>query len=279
MPNWNNIITKSLRELKADVTFTRGAILRNKVTQVAEDQGYDFDKYLRDSKQKFSAVVEQTENIVVHKRFSTDMFVGLRGAKWPDSVPPEIREPGNRFRGQEYRNWFRDDIYEAFTRISGSTYWYFPDTDEFAQRASDDDERAKIAIPQVTLDSLLAQRRDFAEQQESKEKLIEAIAYSPNPLAEFQNAIHEHQLNRLWHNYKTEKLVEQITDWAKSSSIDNRPEWMDSNRSQEDLQSPQQLMGHFASFMTDDEIRSISVPFRAVEEMYRSIRTSTRNRS
>ena len=279
MPNWNNIIAEALKELKADVTFTRGAILRNKVTQVAEAQGHDFDKYLKDSNQKFSAVVEQTDNIVVHKRPNTDMFVGFKSAKWPDSTPPEIREQEKRFRGPSLQSWFRADIYEAFTRISGNTYWYFPDTDIFTQQAPDDDERERIVLPPTTLDSLLAQRRDFAERQEAKEELIQAIDYSPNPLASFQNVIHEHQLNRLWHNFKTERLGEQITDWAKTNGIEIRPEWMDSNRAQEDIQSPQQLMAHFASFMTDDEIRSISVPFRAVEEMYRSIRASTRNRS
>ena len=275
MSIWNNVIIQSLKELKADATFTRGAILRSKVSQVAESQGYDFDKYLKDSNQKFAAVVEQIPDVVIHRRPNTDMFVGLKGAEWPNSIPPEMREQGKGHREEESRSWFRADIYTAFTRISDNTYWYYPDTDEFTQQASDD-QREKFAVPSVTLDGLLSQRRSFAEQQDNEE-LRQSIDYSPNPLAAFQTAIHRLRLNRQWHNYKTERLIEQITSWAKANDIENLSEWMESNRVQEDIQSPQQLMAHFASFMTDDEIRSISVPFRAVEEMYRSVRTSARN--
>ncbi len=270
MPNWNEIITKALRELEADTTLTRGAILRSKVNQIASDSEFDFDAYLKDSAQKFSSVVERIDNVVIYKRPNTDMFVGFKGAEWPDSVNGEIRE---------YRKRFRADVYEAFTRISDSAYWYFPDTDQFTQNISGNASRMKIPLPSVTLGDLLNQRREFAEQSETKDELLKALMHSPNPLAAFQSAISRQRLGRAWHNYKSERLEEQIQAWAKENDIQFRPHWIDSSESQENSLSPQQLMAHFATFMTDDEIRAVPVPFRAVEAMYRNISGSNRNLS
>ena len=53
--------------------------------------------------------------------------------------------------------------------------------------------------------------------------------------------------------------VPRVDDWMESQDAGHKP------------QSPQQLMATFAAYMTDEEVRSISVPFRAVEAMYRSI--------
>ena len=153
MANWNSVITEALNELQADTTFTRGAILRDKVNQISRRDGLDFDNFLKETNQKFSSVVEHVEDIEIHKRPDTDMYVGLKGAKWPE--PTEERSRWNLSR-------FREDVYEAFTRIGESDYWYLPDTDEFRQDVAKDDSRRKIAIPPVTLEGLLNRRR-FAE--------------------------------------------------------------------------------------------------------------------
>ena len=265
MSDWNSVITEALNELQADTTFTRGAILRDRVNQICRRGGLDFDSFLKETNQKFSSVVEQVDDVEIHKRPNTDMYVGLKGAKWPESTEEPSR--WNRSR-------IREDVYEAFTRISDSDYWYLPDTDEFKQDIAKDDPRRKIAVPSVTLESLLNQRRQFAEKSDAHEALTKAIERSPNPLAAFQAEVTRQRLGREWHSYKSEELTQFIQEWAEKNGIEFRPQWMESPEMGQNPQSPQKLMANFAAYMTDEEIRSMSVPFRAVEAMYRSISNS-----
>ena len=270
MTDWSSIITRALKELNADTTLTRGAILRNKVVQISDDEGVDFVAYLEGSNQRFVSVVEKVDNVVIRRRPHTDMFVGLEGADWPDSAGQEIEGSGKRFRA---------DVYEAFTRINDRTYWYFPDTDEFTKNVFENDLRVKVGIPPVTLEDLLSQRRAFAEQSEATDELLKAIERSPNPLAAFHAAIGRQRLVSSWNKYNSERLADKIESWANSNGIDFRAQWIDSSRAHENPQSPQEILAHFSSFMTDDEIRAVSVPFRAVEAMYRKINNSTGNSS
>lgn len=265
MADWNAIIVEALRELQADSIFTRGAILHNKVSQIATRAGMDLDSYLRETKQKFLSAIEKVENIRIHKRPNTDMYVGLVGAKWPESAVERVPINPNRFRA---------DIYEAFTRISESDYWYLPDADEFSKDIAYDYTGKRIAVPSVTLEKLLSQRRSFAEESEAPEELKKAIERSANPLAAFQAEVSRLRLGLTWHNYKSKILRKSIEEWAEQNNIEFSPQWMESQDVEQNPQSPQQLMATFATYMTDDEVRSISVPFRAVEAMYRSISKS-----
>ena len=262
MTDWNGIITEALKELNADSVFTRGAILHGKVNEVARRSDLDFDHYLKESNQRFSFAVQQVENIEIHKRTNTDMYVGLAGAKWPETALEWMPRDQNRFRA---------DVYEAFTRISESDYWYLPDTDEFRNGISQDETRRIVRVPSVTLEGLLGERRRFAEDSQAHEQLKKAIERSPNPLAAFQAEVKLLRLGQEWHNYKSKILRNSIDEWAKQNGMEFSPRWMESEGVEQKPQSPQQLMAAFSAFMTDEEVRSISVPFRAVEAMYRHI--------
>lgn len=262
MTDWSDIITEALRELRADAVFTRGAILHSKVREIARRSDLDFDSYLKETNQKFSYVVQKVENIELHRRPNTDMYVGLAGAKWPESTAAWMPRHQQRFRA---------DIYEAFTRISDSDYWYLLDADEFSNDIAQDDARRKIRVPSVTLESLLVQRRGFAEESAAHEELKRAIDRSPNPLAAFQAEINQLRLGQEWHIYKSTTLRKSIEEWAEQNKIEFSSRWIESQDTEHKPHSPQQLMATFAAYMTDEEVRSISVPFRAVEAMYRSI--------
>ena len=262
MTDWSDIIIKALRELRADTVFTRGAILHGKVSEIARRSGLDFDRHLKETNQKFSSVVQKVENVELHKRPNTDMFVGLIGATWPEAATDRTRRIQQRFRA---------DVYEAFTRISDSDYWYLPDTDEFVNDIAKDDTRRRLRVPSVSLEALLSQRRGFAEKSEAGEELRKAIDRSPNPLAAFQAEISRLRLGREWHVYKSKTLRETIEAWADRNGIAFSPQWREAQDLEHKPQSPQQLMATFAAYMTDEEVRSTSVPFRAVEAMYRSV--------
>ena len=267
MTDWNDIITEALKELRADAIFTRGAILHSKVSKIARRSSLDFDRHLKETNQKFSSAIQKVDNIEIHKRPNTDMYVGLAGAKWPESTTEWM--PRNQHR-------FRADVYEAFTTISDSDYWYLPDTDEFSKEIAQDDTRKRIRVPSITLEGLLSQRRCFAEESEAHEDLKKAIERSPNPLAAFQAEISKLRLGQEWHIYKSKALRKSIEEWAEHNKIEFSPQWIESQDVEHKPQSPQQLMASFAAYMTDEEVRSIAVPFRAVEAMYRSIGGSKR---
>lgn len=269
MSTWNQLIIQSLRELNADSIYTRGAILRHRISEVAKANGLDFDAYLKESNLKFSELLGRIDSVDIIKRPNTDMFVGLLGAN-----PPFPTGRGT----DPNRQWFREDIYELFTRIRDISGWYLPETDEFTNSVSDEDPRRKIAVPAITLADLLSQRRDFAEQQkgEDRAELTRAIEYSFNPLPAFQTAIANRKLKRSWHDFKSARISEAIRTWARENSIDFNQQWLQSDTSQQNAQSPQQIMAHLASFMTDEEVRSVAIPFRAVEAMYRSVSQSTK---
>ena len=267
MTDWNGIVTQALKELQADSVFTRGAILHGKVREIARRSDLDFDGYLKETNQKFSIAVQKVENIELHRRPNTDMYVGLVGAEWPDTTAQWT--PRNQHR-------FRADVYAAFTRINDNDYWYIPDTDEFRNDVSQDDPRRVIRVQSVTLESLLGQRRSFAEESEAPEELRRAIERSANPLATFQAVVNQLRLGREWHIYRSKTLRKSIDEWAAESGIDFNPRWMESEDMEPRPQSPQQVMAMFAAYMTDEEVRSISVPFRAVEAMYRRIGGSDR---
>lgn len=262
MTDWSAIITEALMELRADVVLTRGAILHSKVSEIARRSNLDFDGYLKETNQRFSSAVETVANVELHKRRNTDMYVGLVGAKWPESTAKWT--PKNQ-------HLLRADVYEAFTRISNNDYWYLPDADAFSNDIEQDDTRKKIRVPSVTLESLLDQRRRFSEESEARDDLEQAIERSPNPLAAFQAEISRLRLGQEWHRHKSTTLRESIEAWAEENGIEFSPQWMEPQDAEATSQSPQQLMAAFAAYMTDEEIRSISVPFRAVEAMYRSI--------
>lgn len=271
MPDWDGTITRALKELHADSTLTRGAILKSKVNEIAKGSGLDFDTYLNETGQKFSSVVEQVNGVVIHRRPNTDMFVGLGDATWPDSTSSASRAYDKRFRA---------DIYEAFTRISERDYWYLSETDEFTNEVLTNAPHRRIPVPSVTLDHLLSQRRIFAEEHvtaSAKDELIRAIDRSPNPLAAFQAEVSRQRLGQAWHSYKSKLLTEQIEEWADDNEVHFLPNWVESGESQQSQESPQQLMARFATFMTDEEVRSIAVPFRAVEAMLKGIGDSTKN--
>ena len=267
MTDWIAIIDEALKELGADAVFTRGAILHSRVRQIAKRSGLDFDGYLKETDEKFSSVVQKVEGIEIHKPPNTDMFVGLAGAKWPESTRGWMSSNRQRFRA---------DVYEAFTRISDVDYCYLPDTDEFRRDVAEGDARKTIPVPSVTLDGLLTDRRRFAEESAAPEELGNAIQRSPNPLAAFQAEIARLRLGQEWHIYQSKILRERIEDWSKQNGFEFSTRWMESPSMELPQHSPQQLLATFAVYMTDEEVRSISVPFRAVEAMYRHIGGSKR---
>jgi hypothetical protein len=128
-----------------------------------------------------------------------------------------------------------------------------------------------VEIPSATLEELIAERRAFAEgvrDAEQQTRLATAIERSPNPLADFRRAVSELGLGRSWYTFKLQRLREKLERWAKNNDLEVRPSWF-AQRAQQ-IDAPQDVLAQLARHMTDEEIRSLMVPFRAVEGLYRA---------
>lgn len=268
MVDWAELLLQVLKQLGAGQTMTRGAILRQKLDELALAQGTNLGEHLRETNQRFVDLLARIPGVVIHRRPGTDMYVGLQGASWPSVDIEEAR----RFRRSGLR--FRRDVYDALTKISDRAFYYIPSRDEFTQETSDEDVGERIALPRVTLDSLLDERREFAAQrstEESKNELLRATDHSANPLAEFQASILRQRLGPVWHQYNASVLKRKLEVWASGHNIEIPSSWIVQESVDRRQETSQNLLARFSGYMTDEEVRATMVPFRAVEAMYNDL--------
>ena len=100
------------------------------------------------------------------------MLVGTAAAKEPEWQRVSV---GNR-------GALRGDVYQAFTRVVEVPFVYSPDSDRFL--SEDVAEGRTIRVPEITVDTLILDRRQFAESldPQSQESLLDALSRSPNPV-------------------------------------------------------------------------------------------------
>ena len=168
---------------------------------------------------KFADLLERYPNIVLtRRRGGQDMLIApankpellLHAREWP---APSIRQ----------------DIFNAFTRISVEERpWYDRERDAVVWLKKDavPDSTVPVSIPSVTLEAAVEVRKAFvATVDPSQSKELEAALTSSQPLALFTNVIRSRGLQRLWHVFRSERLAESISAWAKAAGIPFREEW------------------------------------------------------
>ena len=193
------------------------------------------------------------------------MLVGLEGALWPAGASQRAAT----------RPEFRQDAYESLTRVTSSPYFYLSSTDEF--RPSAEDHPDAIPLPLVTLPQLINQRRAFAESiadPSDQKRLIEALESSANLLGSFQRQVSEAGLGAQWHRFKFDLLFARLNEWASEHGVAVSPTWYHPS-GEHRRESLQQILATLSQFMSDQEIRSLNVPFRSVEALYRSLTKRT----
>jgi hypothetical protein len=266
MTDWTAFVEQVLTDLGGQTVCIPGAKLHVEVSKRALRQGDDFGEYLRSKGVTFAQFLGLDRRIVVHRRLGSDILVGFDGAALP-TRPGAARATGFR----EY-SVFRDDAYAAFTRVSHVPYVYIPVVDQFTTGPGD--ARDRVEVPPVTLDDLLEQRRAFAkslDDEDARDKLIQAIERSANPLATFHLTLGGLRLARHWHDFNYKAIRDKILTWAEEKGVEVSPAWFSERPEGRTVETPQQVLSELARHMTDEEIRSIAIPFRAVEEMYRAL--------
>ena len=96
-------------------------------------------------------MVEHVDGVVVRRWPGRDVLVGT-----PHAEEPEWEAPSPTRRGA-----LRRDVYQAFTRITPAPVVYSPDADRLL--AEENAEGRSIRVPDVTLETLIQDRRQFAE--------------------------------------------------------------------------------------------------------------------
>lgn len=271
MVDWNNLAIEALRELGAEQTFARGAKARDVIQKLGDREGADLQEFLESEGKKFGEFLGDVPDVVIHRRPGTDMFVGFKGSMWPTE--------DRRHQDSEGRERFRSDVYEALTRVHQGPYYYIQSQDRFIQELEEHDLGDSLTMDSITLDDLVGERREFAESlpdEDASEALKRALLYSTNPLGAFQAVVTEHHLGRNWHAFKMERLRERLEKWAAGNGITVSPTWFVSPEETNAWDRPQTALARFAQYMTDEEIRGIPVPFRAVEGLYRDLSRGNR---
>ncbi len=252
--DWSSKVVECLDKLGGRDSFIPAAKLRAAVARPGSAESTQFTNWLKASGKTFTKLLHDT-GLAVHPQAGSDSLVGFKGAALP--------QPEQSFT-------LRSDVFSAFTHASPQPYSYIPSLDIFTSDAGNESDR--VDIPRITRDDLFAQRRAFVASltdEEHAKRLSDVLDYSPRALADFSQALAELGLKSRWHAFRSEDIRAAVERWAQSSDTPVSPSWFE--RRSGKGETAQEVLSHVAHHMTEDEIRSLTIPFRAVEAMYRSL--------
>jgi hypothetical protein len=200
-------------------------------------------------------------SIGTHFRSAVNGAAAKRGLRFPPDAEPDLkfiqllqrypdvvtvmRRPGQDFlvapagrsdlfaHGVQGRLFgIRKDLFEAFSVISDSPHYFEKVSDRVIWRKPEADALPEswVTIPPVTLDHEIQLRRDFAEslseQAAARSVLLKSLDGAALPLQSFGKAVRDVGVQREWHTFRTERLVERIQRWAKDAGIAWKDAWL-----------------------------------------------------
>ena len=265
MEEWTEIVRAALTQIGGDKVLVPGAKLRKEVERVGNERGTDISAHLRNSGLRFGQFLQTIENLQIHPRPGSDLYVGLEEAKWPDTTQ---RKASTDRRSEKQ---IRQDAYQAFTIVSSEPFWYAHRSDEFTQEPDEGED--VVQIPATTRNHLIEDRRAFAESLNDPVARVAILAaLDPNtsaqPLKQFRSEIMSRALGKPWHEFKFEKLSSRISTWAADKEVRVSPSWFVRSPTERVSAHSHQVLTTLARYMTESEIRALNIPFRAVEAMY-----------
>ncbi len=258
MADWDDVTIAALKELGADSVMVPGAKLRQKMVQLGYHHGLDVAAHVNRSTLSFSQLADEVVGVVVQHQSGSDVLVGLEGAEAPS------KPLGPSHGGLPLRR----DVYEAFTRLSATPFAYLPESDKFVMEG--EARGSAVSVHPVSLETLLADRRRFIHSlpTDRQRPLIEAVTSSTTPLSAFRTAVTAAGMFDLWAAAQSRTVVDRVRRWAEDNGVTPRDAWF---RGEARPISPHQTLARLAPYLTADEIRNLSIPFRAVEAMLSDI--------
>ena len=251
----DRLVIEVLENLQAQDTMVPGAKLRQKVVEAGAQRGLDVAAQLAEAGLPFSKVLAEVEGVIVRPVPGSDILVGLPGAK----PPAKVSMPAKSSHGG-----LRQDVFEAFTRISAVPFVYVHERDRFA--TEDQAEGPSVRVPPVSLEQSVKVRRESAGSlSEVEEKqLLGALDRSANPLAQYRHVLHANNLVRQWAQFQAAEVETRVRKWAEENHVTPRVAWF---RKQHTDSRARHTLQRLAPYLTADEIRDLRIPLRAVEAM------------
>lgn len=250
---WSDLVGAALRELGADEKMVPGAMLRQRMEVMGARSGFDVGGYVADSPDPFAQLVGRVEGVEIKRRPGSDVLVGFVGASAPDPV-----------RHSTYRTRpgaLRKDVFQAFTRVEAVPFVYMPDADRFAPE--DRSEGTVVEVERISLKTLIDDRRTFVNTlpEESQKTLLDALERSTKPLETFREAVAAQGVVGQWASRQAEIVKARVLSWARKHDVAPRETWFQQRREV----SAHRTLERLLPYLTPDEIRAFSIPFRAIE--------------
>jgi len=135
----------------------------------------------------------------------------------------------------------RRDLFEAFTFVGEGHPYYDKVLDKVVWEPDGEGSSPScVAIEPPTLEGEIKLRRDFLASLSDDPAIrdnFEKALVSPRPLQTFGIAVRERGLQRKWHAFRTERVLERIESWARSQGIAWKDAWLTEGRSERVSQS------------------------------------------
>jgi hypothetical protein len=200
-------------------------------------------------------------------RSSVDAAAARQGLRFPPPNEPDLRfvelierfpdivsiarRPGQDFlvapagrtdllaEGVQRRPYgIRRDLFEAFTFVGDGRLYYDKVLDKVVwqtDREASTPPDSCVPIEAPTLEGEIQLRRDFVaslpEDSGIRARFEKAFTY-PRPLQAFGMVVREVGVQRKWHAFRTERVIERIESWARSRAIPWKDAWLTEGRSE-----------------------------------------------
>lgn len=206
------------------------------------------------------AIEANSTQPVVGTRFrgAIDSAASKRGLRFPRPDEPELRfidllqrypdvvsvlrRPGQDFlvvptgksdllvKGIQQRLYgIRPDLFRAFTTVSRNLAYYDKNQDCVVWQEPEGQVLGSwVPIDPTTESAEVQLRRNFVETlpEAAKRSQLDSALTSPKPLQTFGRAVRETGVQREWHSFRTERLLEKIQTWAKEKQIEWKEGWL-----------------------------------------------------
>lgn len=213
---WREILGEAIQANANQPTI--GTHFRESVSSAATKRGLQFPPPEEPHLRFIQLLQRYPEVVAILRRPSQDFLVVPAGRS--DLLTKGVQ-------GRRYG--IRHDLFEAFTTVSENRPYYDRTSDGVIWHKPQDGQVVpELCIPiEATTEAAEAQlRRDLLgtldDQPSVRSRLQDALA-KPQPLAAFGRAVRDLGLQREWHAFRTERVLERIQRWAR----DNQLEWKD----------------------------------------------------
>jgi hypothetical protein len=164
----------------------------------------------------------------------------------------------------------RNDLFQAFTTVADARPYYDRSADAVVwQRPGDEPKLPEsfVAMEPATGEAETQLRRDFAENHATpaaRPQLLAALT-RPQPFSGFSRAVRDAGLQRAWHGFRTNRLVEKLQNWATAHQIEWKNAWLTEGWADRAAKNPAIPVGGAVARSEEDPLRVLISGLDAVD--------------